>query len=204
MLSIKIKSCILLICSIALAGCSKISNDIVIGDMNYQNCKVVISDAIKSSSDFEDFSDNILFNYTNLDEIKMATLVDRNSNSDTDTQMQQENLDSKVFENIFPSILKSIDNITSKESDGVVATLSYSNDDCGMQVNLLFNEENLQEVYSKIVSELEKQNKFTLFEEDPSGNANRYKINDTNEYIEISMKNSNQLNIGYSFLVTNK
>lgn len=190
----------LVIISISLVGCSRIDN-INLGEMNYDSCKIIVKQNIQNSTEFKDLKDEVNFYFTNLDDLKRATL----SVGEGEELVQTENLNSKIFLTTFPKIDESISKIIlGNDNKGTVATLNYSNSQCGMQVNYLFSSKNIVNDYNNIVEILNKQENFTLLKESSDDKAIKFKLDNSNEYVEISIKNSNEINIGYSLLVKNK
>lgn len=89
--------------------------------------------------------------------------------------IQTENLNSKIFLTTFPKLDESISKIIfGKDNKGTVATLNYSNSQCGMQVNYLFSSENILNDYNNIVETLNKQEKFTLLKKSSDDKAIKF------------------------------
>lgn len=190
----------LVIISISLVGCSRIDK-INLGEMNYDSCKIIVKQNIQNSTEFKDLKDEVNFYFTNLDDLNRATL----SVGKGEELIQTENLNSKIFLTTFPKIVESISKIIlENDNKGTVATLNYSNSQCGMQVNYLFSSKNIVNDYNNIVEILTKQENFTLLKESSDDKAIKFKLDNSNEYVEISIMNSNEINIGYSLLVKNK
>ena len=190
----------LVIISISLVGCSRIDY-INLGEMNYDSCKIIVKQNIQNSTEFKDLKDEVNFYFTNLDDLKRATL----SVGEGEELVQTENLNSKIFLTTFPKIDESISKIIlGNDNKGTVATLNYSNSQCGMQVNYLFSSKNIVNDYNNIVEILNKQENFTLLKDSSNDKAIKFKLDNSNEYVEISIMNSNEINIGYSLLVKNK
>lgn len=181
--------------SFALCSCTDINqnNKIEMGELDYNVCKATVTNLISKSTSFDGKEDIEYFTFTYLDDLKIAIIK-----SDGISEEQHDNLGVDVYKKSFPKINELIDKfILKNDPSGIVSSISYSNNDCALQMNLVFDTKD-STLFENIINNIKDDARFTLDSKDPSGLAYRYIIVGTNEFIEVNAKEENKINIGYA------